>query len=156
MADTLVERLTGQAHASDTDVEVHVVMTDSTLLSDDQNPAEVVGYGPVHAALAREIVREAPRAWLRRLYTRPGTGDLVATDTRRRTFTGELRQLLVVRDQVRRTPWCDAPVRHANHVVPVADGGETSVVNGQGLCEACNYAKEAPGWQAMPVTGTRC
>ncbi|GAB3663866.1 HNH endonuclease signature motif containing protein [Nocardioides korecus] len=155
MADTLVERLTGQARATDVDVEVHVVMTDSSLLTDDHTPAEVVSYGPIHAALAREIVRDAPRAWLRRLFTRPGSGDLVATDSRRRTFSGELRELLVVRDQVCRTPWCDAPVRHTDHVVPVSDGGETSLSNGQGLCEACNYAKEAPGWRAMPLPSDR-
>ena len=155
MADTLVERVTGQEHASDVNVEVHVVMTDGSLLADDHGPAEVVGYGPVHAALARQIVAEAPRAWLRRLYTRPGSGDLVATDSRRRTFSGELRELLVLRDQLCRTPWCDAPVRHADHVVPAADGGDTSVANGQGLCEACNYAKEAVGWQSMPLPSDR-
>ncbi len=155
MADTLVERLTGQQRAPDVGVEVHLVMTDSTLLTDDPTPAEVVGYGPIHAALARRVVRDAPRAWLRRLYTRPGSGDLVGTDSRRRAFSGELRELLVVRDQVCRTPWCDAPARHADHVVPAADGGPTSVDNGQGLCEACNYAKEAPGWQSQPLPGDR-
>ncbi|WP_123392977.1 HNH endonuclease [Nocardioides aurantiacus] len=155
MADTLVERLTGQTHAADVDVEVHVVMTDSTLLTDDPTPAHVVGHGPLHAALARQVVRDAPRAYLRRLFTRPGAGDLVATDSRRRTFTGELRELLVVRDQVCRTPWCDAPVRHADHVTPAADGGPTSLANGQGLCESCNYAKQAPGWQSHHLPGDR-
>ena len=38
MADTLVERATGQANAADVDVEVQVVMTDSTLLTDDHSP----------------------------------------------------------------------------------------------------------------------
>ena len=155
MADTLVERLTGQTRASDIDVEVHVVMTDSALLTDDHSPAQVVGYGSIHAALAREIVHEAPRAWLRRLYRHPGSGALVAMDSRRRTFDGELRDFLVIRDQVCRTPWCDAPIRHADHPVPVAEGGETSVANGQGLCEACNYAKEAAGWQALPLPSDR-
>jgi hypothetical protein len=28
------------------------------------------------------------------------------------------------------------------------DGGDTEADNGQGLCEACNYAKQAPGWRA--------
>jgi hypothetical protein len=155
MADTLVERITGRADATDVDVEVHVVMTDSTLLSDDHTPAGVVGYGPIHAALAREIVREAPRAWLRRLYTHPEANALVAMDSRRRTFDGELRQFLVLRDQVCRTPWCDAPIRHADHVTRAVDGGETSAENGQGLCEACNYAKEAAGWRAMSLPSDR-
>jgi hypothetical protein len=31
-------------------------------------------------------------------------------------------------------------------VVPHAAGGPTSEANGQGLCERCNCAKQAPGW----------
>ncbi|WP_354182538.1 HNH endonuclease, partial [Arthrobacter sp. UYP6] len=33
-----------------------------------------------------------------------------------------------------------------DHVVPFREGGRTSAENIQGLCEACNQAKEAPGW----------
>jgi hypothetical protein len=44
------------------------------------------------------------------------------------------------------TTWCDAPVRHIDHVVPHAEGGATSLDNGQGLCARCNHAKQAPGW----------
>jgi hypothetical protein len=28
--------------------------------------------------------------------------------------------------------------------------GPTSGHNGQGLCESCNHAKQAPGWHARP------
>jgi hypothetical protein len=52
----------------------------------------------------------------------------------------------VLRDQTCRTPWCDAPVRHLDHAVAHRWGGVTSSANAQGLCEACNYAKEASGW----------
>ena len=72
-------------------------------------------------------------------------------DSRRRTFEGELRRFLVLRDGTCRTPWCDAPVRHADHVIRARDGGTTTAANGQGLCESCNYAKEAPGWQASRI-----
>ncbi|WP_442860321.1 hypothetical protein [Arthrobacter sp. zg-Y40] len=34
---------------------------------------------------------------------------------------------------------------------PHRDGGPTTGDNGQGLCEACNHAKEAPGWSARTV-----
>ncbi len=105
MADTRVERLTGQATASEVDVEVHVVMTDSTLLSDDPSPAHVIGFGPIHAALARDLVHRAHRAWLRRLYLSPDSSTLVAMDSRRRAFDGELREFIVLRDQICRTPW---------------------------------------------------
>ena len=76
-------------------------------------------------------------------------------DSRRRAFDGELREFIVIRDQVCRTPWCDAPIRHADHSVRASEGGETSAENGQGLCEACNYAKEAAGWQALPLPSDR-
>ena len=67
-----------------------------------------------------------------------------------RTFPAGLAKFLVLRDQTCRTPWCDAPVRHRDHVVPVEEGGATSAGNGQGLCEACNHAKQAHGWLARP------
>ena len=70
-------------------------------------------------------------------------------DSRRRVFDGQLRRFLTLRDQSCRSPWCDAPIRHADHVVPDRAGGPTSAPNGQGLCAACNHAKEAPGWSAV-------
>jgi HNH endonuclease len=72
-------------------------------------------------------------------------------DSRRRGFDGKLRQFLISRDQTCRTPWCDAPIRHADHITPAADHGTTSTANGQGLCAACNYTKTQPGWTARTV-----
>ena len=155
MADTMVERLTGQAAAGAGAVEVQLLMTDSSLLGGADSPARVDGYGPIPASLARDIVRHADRAWLRRLFRRPDDGSLVAMDSRSRVFDGELRRFLIARDEVCRTPWCDAPVRHVDHIARAADGGETSADNGQGLCEACNYAKEAPGWKARRTGSLR-
>jgi hypothetical protein len=153
MADTLVERLTGHTTATSIPVEINLVMTDTALLAGNHAPAHLDGYGPLPAPLARTLVRDADTAWVRRLYTRPTTGDLVAMDSRRRTFDGQLRKLLVLRDQTCRTSWCDAIVRHADHITRAADGGPTTTDNGQGLCEACNYAKESPGWQTRRRRG---
>jgi hypothetical protein len=160
MADLLVARVTGQSTASGTSVEVNLVMTDSSLLGADHargrhEPAHLDGYGPVPASVARSLVRDADRAWVRRLYTSPVDGSLVAMDSQRRLFERGLRRFLVLRDQTCRNSWCDAPVRHADHIVPVSDGGETSADNGQGLCETCNYTKEQAGWSARRVPGDR-
>ena len=114
MADTLVERVTGQQHADDVPVEVHLVMTDRTLLAasdtDATEPGHLDGYGPIPAGLARELALDgtAPR-WIRRLFTTPGTGQLVAMESRRRTFTRAQRLFLRLRDHTCRTPYCDAP-----------------------------------------------
>ena len=72
-------------------------------------------------------------------------------DSKARFVSGNMARLLTARDQTCRTPWCDAPIRHMDHIRPHKDGGETKAGNVQGLCEACNHAKEAPGWSAEPV-----
>jgi hypothetical protein len=158
MADTLVERVTGQASAAAVPVEVNLVMTDQAFFNigaGAQEPAELEGHGVIPAALARLLVLAAEEAgvWLRRLYTAPTSGQLIAMDSRRRRFEGALARFLVVRDRLCRTPWCDARVRHADHVLAVQDGGATTESNGQGLCEACNYAKQAAGWRARAGGG---
>jgi hypothetical protein len=155
MADTLVTLVTGQATASAVPVSVGVVMTDTALLGGGHEPAHLEGYGPIPASLARQMVILSPRdrTWLRRLYTSPATGQLVAMDARSRRFPKGLVRLVRHRDQFCRTPWCGAPIRHLDHSEPHADGGPTSATNGQGLCEACNHHKQAPGWRALPRPG---
>jgi len=158
MADLLVQRLTGQAEATGTPVEVELIMTDHTLFAGSSEPAHLVGYGTVPAETARDLVRDAHTAWLRRLYTHPDSGALVAMDARRRLFTGQRRHQLILTSDICATPWCDAPARHADHPIPVRHGGTTTGTNGIGLCEACNYVKELPGWHAVLTTrpdGTR-
>ncbi len=91
------------------------------------------------------------KVWLRKLYTAPGTGDLLAAESRSRLFTAGQRRFIQARDRSCRTPYCDAPIRHYDHVVPWQNAGLTSLQNGAGLCEACNHTKEIRGWRA----GTR-
>lgn len=150
MADTLVERLTGQAEAPAVPVELNLVMTDRALLAGDSEPAHLQGYGPIPAGVARGLaaasVASGRRTWVRRLYTSPESGQLVAMDSKARLFPPQLAKLITLRDQTCRTAYCNAPIRHIDHVVPVARGGGTTLENGQGLCEFCNQAKEAFSW----------
>ncbi len=158
MADTFADRITGRSPAEGPSVEVQVVMTDRALLDGDDTPAYVPGYGTVPAGWARHLVgavgEEAEGSvWVRRLFTHPADGTLVAMDSRRRVFDGALRRFLVARDVTCRTPWCDAPIRHVDHVTPHAGGGATTTTNAQGLCVRCNLRKELPGWSAR-ASGT--
>lgn len=95
------------------------------------------------------------RVWVRRLYTAPGTGQLIGMDAKGRIFPKALRKLIIARDQTCRTPWCDAPIRHIDHIRAHGAGGKTTEANGEGLCERCNQAKEAPGYESRPVPGNR-
>jgi hypothetical protein len=161
-----------QAGRAGVDVEVQLVIgLDALFNSGDgaDTPAQLLGYGTVPAGWARDYLRPADpdddvadaggsqarerggglsrsgRVWIRRLFVHPDTGELVAMDSRRRLFSDGLRRFVMTRDAATcRTPWCNAPARHIDHVTPHADGGPTSAANGQGLCVACNLTKEHP------------
>ncbi|MFJ7749477.1 HNH endonuclease [Arthrobacter sp. NPDC097144] len=123
------------------------------------------GAAPLPAAGSEEARRrkvgskqdEAAEVWLRRLYTAPSTGQLVAMDSKARLVPAGMARFIAARDQTCRMPWCGAPLRHFDHIQPHSRGGPTNADNVQGLCEACNQAKEAPGWSSssvVPLGGT--
>jgi hypothetical protein len=153
MADTLVQRLTGQSQPDAVPVEVTLVLSAQTLLGTSSEPGEIHGYGPLPAPTARALAlhTDAPR-WLRRLFTSPTSGQLIAMETTRRTFTPAQRHYLRLRDRTCRTPYCDAPIRHADHITPHHAGGPTTITNAQGYCQHCNHTKQAPGWTTTTTT----
>ncbi|MGH3424646.1 MAG: DUF222 domain-containing protein [Nocardioidaceae bacterium] len=164
-ADTLVERVTGQATADAVTTEVGITIDADTLLDADDAPAALAGYGPIPADLARHLATGSTHTpddratgtaaggtaakaavFLRRIFTDPVDETVAHIDTRRRRFDGALAKLIVYRDQTCTDPYCDAPIRHLDHVHPHADGGPTTADNGQGRCERGNHVKEMPGW----------
>lgn len=168
MADTLVSRVTGLDDSVDPDtgepdgrppavsLTVNLVMTDRDLFTADGEPARLDGYGTIPGSLARDLVHRAlgqTRLWIRRLFAHPTDGQLAAMDSRSRIAPAGLADFVRTRDAgICRNSWCGAPIRHVDHVRRHADGGATSAINSQGLCEACNYAVEAPGWARHVVT----
>jgi hypothetical protein len=165
MADTLIERITGRdpGHADEVPVTINLLVSDQTLLTGGDQPAVVLegaaaGAGVVPGPVARHLTAhaiDADAAWLRAIYVDPH-GRLLATTSVSRFHPQGLAALLRAREQgICGTTWCDAPVRHLDHITPHAEGGETSLDNGQGLCARCNHAKQAPGWvqKATEVDG---
>ncbi len=156
MSDRAVELLTGQATAEGVPVSVDVMIPDTSMLGVDDDPAVVAGYGPIPAAVAIALLltaQEQGLAMLRRLYTHPKHGRLVAMESVAQEFPAMLAALIRKRDQICRQRWCDAPIRNSDHAQRQADGGSTSYLNGQGTCEACNQAKEAVGWRVRARPG---
>lgn len=151
MVDTLVERVTGQSHAKDVPLAVDLVLSDEALLGGAPTPADLVGYGPIPAGVARSLVLHASQGAvgmsIRRLYATPA-GRLVAMESTARTAPAGLARFIRARDShTCRTPYCSAPIRHIDHVHPYHAGGPTEADNLQGLCQWCNQTKETPGWQ---------
>ena len=152
ITDTLVERVTGQAHAHDVNVELEIVIPIDALTDPDSDTAasgELVGYGPLPADIVHEILNTTGgKKWWRRLFAHPKSGCIVGGESRQRFFDGLLAKLIDLRDHGRcREPYCGAPSRHHDHVQPARDDGPTSFGGGRATCVRSNQVKEMPGWR---------
>ena len=108
MCATLVERVTGLAHADAIDIEVGIVLAADTLLGAGDGPAELDGYGPITPGLVDDLISRAHRTFYRRLITDPLDHTLIGRDPRRRRFDGPLNGFIRARDRHRcRQPGCD-------------------------------------------------
>jgi hypothetical protein len=143
MCDTLVERLTGLATGAIAAAHVSVVMTDTTLLGLSNQPAHLVGAGPLPAPYA-QLLASGDDAWLRRFLTDPVDGSLTHGDPKRRRFDGALRDLVIARDQHCQGIQCTAPIRDIDHLEEHSQGGPTTLDNAQGLSQACHLSRDDP------------
>ncbi|MGK2875441.1 MAG: DUF222 domain-containing protein [Nocardioides sp.] len=164
MADELVRRVTG-CDGLVPPVRLNLVMSADTVFSDtvfsdtvfsDTAGTCILDGQPIPADVARELLADnltsGEKTRVRRLFAKPESGALIAMESTSRLFPTGLADLIRLRDRYCRTPWCDAPIRHIDHPEEFQAGGPTTLTNGQGLCEACNHAKQAPGWSAATST----
>jgi hypothetical protein len=127
-------------------VEAQVVMSASTLVGLDEQPALLRGYGAIPAEIARQIADtssdDPARVQLRRLFCEPTDGRLVQMETRARLFTGPLRQFVLFRDQCCRLT--GGRIRDLDHIVERARGGPTSAHNGESLAKNPHVLRDRP------------
>ena len=107
---------------------IQIVIPYSTLIGADDQPAELVGHGPIPASLAREAAADG--VW-RRLVTDPLSGTLL--DHGRTTYhpPAGLADHVSARDVHCRFPGCRRRAADAelDHVTAWSDGGTTSEPN---------------------------
>ena len=132
---------------------VQVVVALSTLLGCDQYPAELVGHGPIPAALAREIAADPTGTW-HRLVT-DGGGRLLDA-SRSYTPPPRLRAHVIARDLTCRFPGCrrQATGCEIDHVVAYSAGGPTAEPNLHALCPRHHHLKHEAGWKVQRRDGT--
>ncbi len=158
MADTLVERVTGQAAATDVTVEVGIVIpVDALTDPDGVATGEVVGHGPLPGGIVADLLRTSRgKRWSRRLFSHPAHGTLVGGDPKRRFFDGFLAQLIDLRDGGRcRDRFCDAPIRHHDHIIRSRAGGPTSrrgstPIGGVGCAPGATTSARCPAGRSRP------
>ncbi len=152
MTDTFVERLTGQGSAQAVPSQVHLVIEAESLFADGMVPAWMPGFGPLPAATARSfLAANEAEVFIRRMFTTVTEGQLVGTEARGRAFTGRLREMVIFRDDRCRTPWCDAPIKHADHAKPFAEAVPLHGRTGRGCAPRATMRRSIPGGRMRRV-----
>ncbi len=128
---------------------IHVTVPTSTLLGLDEEPAELAGYGPIPAPVAREIATDPTSTW-RRLLTDPASGRLLDLGRRCYRPPAGLAGFVRARDGHCRYPGCSRPAVacELDHVVARQHGGPTSEANLCALCERHHDLKHS-GWRVV-------
>lgn len=124
--------------------KVHLTMDLPTLLGLRDNPAELHGYGPLPAPLARALA--ADNGWQRLIHDAI-TGAPKDLGRLRRLPSAELRDWIRIRDRVCVFPGCyRAATRCAlDHRIDASSGGGTNKTNLAPLCPKHHRVKDA-GW----------
>lgn len=120
--------------------------------SENSDPADLVGHGPIDAHTARHLAESTTTPW-DRVITHPVTGAVLHTDTYHRTSA--IDRHLRARDRHCRWPGCIVPaVRcEVDHTVDHALGGPTSVSNLAHLCQRHHTQKQFTRWKVRQLPG---
>jgi hypothetical protein len=142
-ADVLTGLLLGNRREH-VNVTIQVVVSAGSLLGLADEPAELAGYGPIPAQLARDLAADA--TW-RRILTDPVSGALLDVGDRR--FPPPALARLVRARNTRCTfPGCAQPASSCelDHTIAVADGGRTVEANLGPACTHHHRMKHQGGW----------
>lgn len=134
---------------------INVTIDLPTLLGLAENPGQLAGYGPIPAAVARELASDAQ--W-KRFITDPQTGNLL--DFGRESYIPPqgLKDFLIARDRTCRFPGCrrSALLSDLDHATSWESGGSTSPDNIGALCRRHHQLKTHGGWQIESFPDGSC
>ena len=134
---------------------VNITIDLPTLLGMQENPAQLAGYGPIPAQIARELAMDG--RW-KRFVTDPVTGSLL--DFGRETYEPPqaLVDFVIARDRICRFPGCRSSAARADidHSKPWEEGGKTSPDNLGLLCRRHHRMKTHGGWNLLSHPDGSC
>ncbi len=137
---------------------IEVVVPASTLLGLDDEPAELTGYGPIPADVARRIASEG--TW-RRILTDPATGIVLEAATTRHDPPAQVSETLLARHPICNWFCCTRPARQGDrdHGRKYKDTGTTLLEDLRPYCEYHHLLKDdgKSGWivENLPDGTTR-
>jgi Domain of unknown function (DUF222)/HNH endonuclease len=131
-------------------VEIKVDM--ATLTGADDEPAEIPGWGPVIADIARQVVHEQPGAEWRYTVT-DENGQIVSSGTTRRRPATHQQRRIEARNPTCVFPGCRMPATQCDidHHQDWKDGGLTTDDNLGPLCRHDHRTKHKSGWKLEQI-----
>jgi hypothetical protein len=125
---------------------IEVVVPASTLLGLDNDPAELTGYGPIPAEMARRIAADG--TW-RRLLTDPANGSVLVASTTRHDPGVLVSETLLARHPVCAWPGCNRTSRECDrdHLIPFTTSGRTALTGMAPYCEYHHVIKDTKAWR---------
>jgi hypothetical protein len=153
-ADLLVDAvLTGIPHDALPELQarrptVQIVVSASTLLGLDDEPADLAGYGAITAETARQLAADPTGTW-QRLLTDPNSGALLDCGAENYRPSAHLTGFLLARDGVCIFPGCNQPGHRCDveHRIPHDQGGPTCPGNNALVCRRHHNCKTHGPWR---------
>ena len=133
LADTaLADPALTRSHAQRPAIQVTIAA--STLMGLDDQPAELDGYGPITAVMARRIATDPTATW-RRILT-DDHGHVQHASSRTYRPTADMIRTVTARDQHCTFPGCRRHAQYTDldHITAWQPGDETTAANLQSLC----------------------
>jgi hypothetical protein len=153
-ADVLLDLLIGRGAdgSGRTCSTVDIVVDLDTLIGYNDRSADLSGFGPVVADIARQLAAEHGSQW-RFTITDPASRNPIAAGiTRRRPNAGQQR-MVRARHRTCVFPGCLRPAQRSDldHRIAWADGGPTSEANLAPLCRKHHRIKHEHDWTYRPT-----
>ena len=145
LADTaLADPALTRSHAQRPSIQVTIAA--STLMGLDDQPAELDGYGPITAVMARRIAADETATW-RRILT-DDHGQVLHASSKTYRPTADMIRTVIARDQHCTFPGCGRHAQYTDldHVQAFREGDETTTANLQSLCRRHHRLKHHGTW----------
>lgn len=156
VADVFIDLLNGRRDW-DADGGVVIYVDLATLVELNEHSAELEGFGPVIADIARQVAAEQVNGEWRWIATHPDSGAVLTDGTTRRRPTAEQRRYVEARHRTCVHPGCRMPAADCDldHTKEWAKGGKTLVDNLPPACRHDHILRHEGGWSYRKTSDGR-
>ncbi|QFU88722.1 hypothetical protein YIM_17710 [Amycolatopsis sp. YIM 10] len=144
-ADTMLDLLMGKQFGGEVLTHCYLYLDATTYAGLNNKPAELAGHGIIPAWLAREIC-SGRKTVFQRIITEPQSGQVTELGENKHSATGNVTELVRVRDRECRSPGCTRPAKLTELELCEHHDGRTESAR-IGTCPADHKLQTVRGWR---------